>query len=94
MQKVIQLYLETFDHIMYNDYSRSETEEEVEAVGLAAELGDLKDDVVEAEKEEAMEEAKWAQPAMRSEPVNKVFIEQRSELLSDYIENLMFCTMM
>ena len=61
--------------------SRSETEEEeVVEVGLAAELGDLQDDVVEAEKAEAMGEARWAQPAMRSEAISKVFIEQRSKL--------------
>lgn len=63
--------------------SRSETEEdegEVE-VGLAAQLGDLKDDIIEAEKAEeaAKEEAVWAQPAMKSEPISKVFIEQKSK---------------
>ena len=47
-------------------------------VGLAAELADLEEDVV-GDEDEAVD-TKWtAAPVMKSEPLNKVFIEKQSE---------------
>ena len=62
------------------DGDEEEVEDEVYEVGLAAELGELKEDVIMSDSmEQKREDATWAQPAMRSEPVSKVFIEQKGK---------------
>ena len=67
-------------------YFRTETEEESEYddTGLPGEFSNLKEDVVIADDAEQRkleeQQAIWTtQPTMRSEPISKVFIEQRGE---------------
>ena len=70
----------------------SETEEEAEPeIGLEAELRDMQDDVIAPEANASSEvEAVWTTPAMRSEPVNKLFIEQRSKSQHTVYSTYMF----
>lgn len=49
-------------------------------MGLAAELADLEEDVVADDHDDDQIEAKWTTvPVMKSEPLNKVFVEKESE---------------
>ncbi|ELU09966.1 hypothetical protein CAPTEDRAFT_221820 [Capitella teleta] len=52
--------------------------DEPEVIGLEAELSGIDDDVVVTDETQSSMEAKWTVPTMRSEPINKVFIEQKS----------------
>ena len=61
---------------------RSETEEEVQEVGNdLGEFADIREDVIVQDGTEPsrVEQAVIAQPTMRSEPISKVYIEQRGE---------------
>ena len=57
--------------------SHQDTEPGVD-LGLAAELGDLHEDVVEVKED--TEHVQWSNsPAMRSEPIGKIYIEKESK---------------
>jgi hypothetical protein len=47
---------------------------------LEAELSGVDEDVVVTDETQSSADVKWTVPSMRSEPTNKVFIEQKSKI--------------
>ncbi len=76
-----------YSHELRSDlaiYCRKPEVETHTNLGLEAELDDLEDDVVVTDSSESIDGAAWNGQAMHSEPVPKIFIEQKCEYPPNY----------